>query len=79
MNQVVISLCRELAEEANAIITYTEDLAAIGGEDPETAALLTDIRLDELEHVQKLALGLSRVLIGEEDGEATDEAGGEDE
>lgn len=77
MTQTTIALCRELAEEANAIIKYTEDIAAIGSENPATAAVLEDIRLDELEHVQKLALELSRVLVGTEPEPET--SGGEGE
>ena len=80
MNQTIIATCRELAEEANAIIKYTEDIEAIGTENP-AAAVMTDIRLDELEHVQKLALALSRLLVGDEDDEGEEEpgeAGGEE-
>ena len=80
MNQTIIATCRELAEEANAIIKYTEDIEAIGTESP-AAAVMNDIRLDELEHVQKLALALSRLLVGDEDdegGDEPDEAGGEE-
>ena len=80
MNQTIIATCRELAEEANAIIKYTEDIEAIGTENP-AAAVMNDIRLDELEHVQKLALALSRLLVGDEDDEGEEEpgeAGGEE-
>lgn len=81
MNQTIIATCRELAEEANAIIKYTEDIEAIGTENPAAAAVMNDIRLDELEHVQKLALALSRLLVGDEDDEGggePEEAGGEE-
>jgi len=67
MNQTIISLCRELGEKSASIIKFTEDIDAIGDESPESTAILKDIRLDELEHVQKLALELSRVLIEPED------------
>ena len=77
MNQTTIALCRELAEEANAIIKYTEDIEAISAENPTAADVLNDIRLDELEHVQKLALELSRVLIGDSDSQGVAAAGGE--
>lgn len=82
MNQTIIATCRELAEEANAIIKYTEDIETIGSENPAAAAVMSDIRLDELEHVQKLALALSRLLVGDEDeegGEKPSEEGGGEE
>lgn len=72
MDKTIIALCRQLAEEANAIIKYTEDIYAIGSEGATTDVLI-DIRLDELEHVQKLALELSRALV-----EDSSDTGGEE-
>lgn len=76
MNDTIRALANELHEEAEAIRKYTEDIAFVGEQDPEVTALLKDIRLDELEHVQKLAIALSKALVEAEPGDKT---GGEQE
>ena len=81
MKQAIISVCRELVEEANAIIKYTEDIGAVEEKSPATADVLKDIRLDELEHAQKLTLELTRLLSDEgtaDDGEGAGESEGSD-
>lgn len=72
----VIKVCRALIEESGSLLRYTEELATVGEGEHVTAALLDDIRLDELEHIQRLTLELSRLLVGGE-GELVGEEGGE--
>lgn len=74
MNETIIALCRELTEEAGAIAKYTEDIAGIEKLDHGAAEVFKDIRLDELEHIQKLALELTRVISEAE----PEDAGGEE-
>jgi len=76
MNKTINALCRGLAEEAEAIQKNTDDIAFIGEEDLEVIALLKDIRYDQLEHIQKLALALTKALI-ETESEQTDDGGDE--
>lgn len=66
MNQTIIALCRELAEEAGAICKYTEDIGLVSSENPDAAEVFKDIRFDELEHIQKLALELTRIMSEDE-------------
>lgn len=77
MDTTIIAVCRQLEEEAAAIRKYTEDIGAVGEADPDVSVLLKDIRLDELEHVQKLALELTR-LLSDADGGEDDDGGGEE-
>lgn len=75
MDKAIVAICRQIQEEAGAIHKYTEDIGMIGESNPDTLALLQDIRLDELEHIQKLTLELTKLLMGdgsdeEDEGEA---------
>lgn len=69
----IAALCRQLIAEAEAIIKYTEDIEATKAIEGGDAALFDELRLDELEHIQKLTLELTEALsTGEE------ETGGEE-
>lgn len=64
----VKALCRQLIAEAEAIIKYTEDIECMETIEDGASALFDDLRLDELEHIQKLTLELTEALsTGEEE------------
>lgn len=67
------ALCRELIAEADAIIKYTDDISCTESLENGPSELLKEIRLDELEHVQKLTLQLTEMLT-----ETEKPAGGEE-
>lgn len=71
--EAIKALCRELIAEAEAIIKYTDDITCTEQLENGPAELLKELRLDELEHVQKLALQLTETLT-----EAEEPAGGEE-
>lgn len=62
----IIETCRQITGEANSIRQYTESLADLGNSEVEKAgsviSLFDDIRLDELEHIQKLTLQLTELM-----------------
>lgn len=64
----VIAVCNELIAEATAIIAYTNDLELVKDGDPKVVKTFTDIRLDELEHVQNLTVALTELMVAEEEG-----------
>lgn len=64
----IIATCNELIAEAEAIIKYTNDMKLIKDGDPEVLKTFEDIRADELEHLQKLTLALTKLMGGEEEG-----------
>lgn len=58
---VIEALCNQLIAEATAVKDYTRDLEALM-ENPNgrtVTDLFDDIRIDEVEHIQKLALALT--------------------
>ena len=61
-------ICDQLAAKADAITKLTGDIELIkeGGED--LLKTLTDIRLDELRHIQDLTIALTEALEEEEEG-----------
>lgn len=75
----VMAICREIIDEAQAIMNYTEDIGKIMLNDAKaaekTAKAFLEIRDDEVEHIQKLALALTREVYGDiqEEGEAEQE------
>ena len=71
--ETIKALCRELIAEADAIIKYTNDISFVESPESGPANLLKEIRLDELEHVQKLTLQLTEMLT-----EAEKATGGEE-
>ena len=66
------AVCNELIAEAEAIIKYTSDIELIKDGDPKLVKTFTEIRLDELEHIQNLAMALTELLVEEEGGEGTE-------
>ena len=67
-SESVKAVCRSIIDECEAICKYTDDMALIN-EDPVTLAVLAENRLDELEHVQKLAVQLTKLMIPAESAE----------
>jgi hypothetical protein len=64
----VTALCRQLIAEAEAIIKYTENIECTKSIEGGASALFDELRLDELEHIQKLTLELTEALsTGEEE------------
>lgn len=65
MDEIIKTICQSLKEEAEAVISYTEKIAAIatveGGN--KTAHAMEKIRLDEIEHIQNLCLELTKLMI----------------
>lgn len=72
--EAIKALCRELIAEADAVIKYTDDITATESLEGGPADLLKEIRLDELEHIQKLTLSLTEMLTVAEE----EDAGGEE-
>lgn len=66
------AVCNELIAEAEAIIKYTSDIELIKDGDPKLVKTFTEIRLDELEHIQNLAMALTELLVEEEGGEGSE-------
>lgn len=67
MNESIKIICQLLKEEADAIISYTEKLSVLdqAKEAESTMKELSLIRLDEVEHVQKLTLELTRLMMND--------------
>lgn len=65
MEKAILVVVNELKEEAAAVEKYTNDIVSLDGKAPETAVLLEKIRMDEVEHIQKLTLELTRLILGE--------------
>lgn len=61
MYEAIIAICNQLVGEATAILGYTDDIAklSVAQENGKVVALLDEIRIDEVEHVQKLAIQLT--------------------
>ena len=77
IEHTIKSICEALKEEAEAISSYTEKLSALAQvrEAESTRKELDLIRLDEVEHVQKLTLELTRLMMN---GAPPTESGGEE-
>lgn len=62
----IIETCRQIIGEADAIKNYTESQNNLENMEVENSApvisLFDDIRLDELEHIQKLTLQLTELM-----------------
>ena len=61
------AVCNELIAEAEAIMKYTGDLELLKDGAPKLTDTFQELRLDELEHIQELAIALSELLAGEEE------------
>jgi len=72
----VIETCKQIVDEATAIIRYTESIDLTT--DKTLKSVFEETRLDELGHVQKLTVALTELLSGESPTEAErmDGAGG---
>lgn len=70
------AICDEIIAEANAIKGYTKDIGEMlknpGG--AKAADLFDQIRIDEVEHIQKLALALTECFFetDKQEGEPND-------
>ncbi len=78
---VIEAICNELISEATAVKEYTKDIedALLKQGGKKTAKLFDDIRIDEVEHIQKLALALTECFFeaGENSSEEAEEQEGE--
>jgi len=61
---IVKNLCKNISDEAQAISDYTKSISKV--KDKTTIDIFTEIRNDELGHLQKLTVGLTEVLGGSE-------------
>ena len=73
----IIETCKQAIAEATAIIEYTQSIDAV--DDDKLKSIYSEIRHDELGHLQKHVVALTELLAGEEPTEAEqmDEGGGE--
>jgi hypothetical protein len=64
MDEAIKSLCAALKEEAEAVISYTDKITSVvsGKSADDTAGVFEAIRLDEIEHIQKLCIELTRLV-----------------
>ena len=64
MDEVIKNICQALKEEADAVISYTDKIAAAEKTEgmEETSKVLSVIRLDEVEHIQNLTLEITKLL-----------------
>ena len=68
------AVCNELIAEAEAIMKYTSDIELLKDGNQKLTDTFLELRLDELGHVQELAIALSELLAGgeEEGGESSE-------
>lgn len=66
MDEAIKNICQALKEEADAVISYTDKIAATEqtGNMEETVQTLAMIRLDEVEHIQNLCIELTKIISG---------------
>ena len=76
MDNAIKSVCETLKEEAEAVISYTEKITDLGSDEStkDTAQKLEEIRLDEVEHIQKLCLELTKILTSSPETDIGDDA-----
>ena len=79
MDETLKNICQALKEEADAVISYTDKISSTSkAEGMESVAMqFASIRLDEVEHVQNLAIELTRLMMA--DTEPAAEPGGEED
>lgn len=78
MDEAIKNICQALKEEADAVISYTDKISSTSkteGMEP-VAMQFASIRLDEVEHIQNLAIELTRLMMT--DTEPAAEPGGEE-
>ena len=61
--------CRQIIAEAQAICDYTDSITAIPDDD-SMITVFTELRSDELAHLQKLIVALTELMGGDEPVEA---------
>lgn len=78
MDEVIKNICQALKEEAEAVISYTDKISCTSEiEGMEAVSMqFAKIRLDEVEHIQNLAIELTRLMVT--DAEPAAESGGEE-
>ena len=64
VSKLIEHYCDNIADEAKAIHDYTK--AKRKAKDAPSKAIFTEIRHDELGHLQKLTVGLTEILAGDE-------------
>ena len=71
-------LCKQIIDETTAIVAYTDSIDTV--KDNKLKAIFTEIRGDELSHLQKHVVALTEILHGDEPtvAEQMDEEGEED-
>lgn len=74
--EAIKALCRQLISEAGTIVQCTDEITIAETSENGSVDLYMEIRLDGLEHVQKLALALTEALSVTEGDES--DAGGEE-
>lgn len=79
MDEAIKNICQALKEEADAVISYTDKISSTSkAEGMESVAMqFASIRLDEVEHIQNLAIELTRLMMT--DPEPAVEPGGEED
>ena len=77
MNEAIKNICQALKEEADAVISYTDKISGTSETEGMEAVTMqfAKIRLDEVEHIQNLAIELTRQMMT--DTEFAAEPGGE--
>lgn len=80
MDEAIKNICQALKEEADAVISYTDKISSTSeNEGMESVAMqFASIRLDEVEHIQNLAIELTRLMMTDT-GPAAEPGGEEDE
>jgi hypothetical protein len=63
-NEAIIGMCRQISDEAQAIMSYSSGIDA--AMDETLIAIYHELRMDELGHLQKLAIALTEMLDGKE-------------
>ena len=78
MGEAIKEICVALKEEAEAVISYNDKIAALANNEAtkDTAETLLDIMLDEVEHIQKLTLELTKIATSDHSGEEAGQGSG---
>ena len=63
-NTDIKETCKQIIEEANAIIAYTDSIEITTGQ--SLRSVFTETMTDELSHLQKLIVALTEIFDGDE-------------
>lgn len=79
MDEAIKNICQALKEESDAVISYTDKISSTSEvEGMESVTMqFASIRLDEVGHIQNLAIELTRLMMT--DTEPAAEPGGEED